>query len=107
MFPANFVSKNIQRDPEPGKLSVFRVRSILSCLVVRATTDKQKTKKKEKVTTVSVEKIDLCLEMLKSADATDLNQAESETTKELEGDYLNVYIQNFKGHINLVEVSCT
>ena len=93
MFPANFVSKNIQRDPEPGKLFVFRVRSINSfCLVVRVTTDKQKTKKKDKVTTVSVEKIDLCLEMLKSADATDLNQAESETTKELEGDYLNILL---------------
>lgn len=69
LFPANFVSKNIQRDPEP---------------VVRATTDKQKTKKKDKVTTVSLDKIDLCLEMLKSADATDVNQAESQTTQELE-----------------------
>lgn len=58
------------------------------------TTDKQKTKKKEKITTVSVEKIDLCLEMLKSADATDLNQAESETTKELEGDYLHTLLYN-------------
>ena len=56
-------------------------------LVVRVTTDKQKTKKKEKVTTVSVEKIDLCLEMLKSADATDVNQAESQTTQELEGEH--------------------
>ena len=54
---------------------------------MRTTTDKKKTKKKEKVTSVSVEKIDLCLEMLKSADATDLNQAESETTKELEGEH--------------------
>lgn len=54
-------------------------------LVVRVTTDKKKTKKKDKVTTVSLEKIDLCLEMLKSADATDANQAESETTQELEG----------------------
>ena len=52
---------------------------------MRATTDKQKTKKKDKVTTVSLDKIDLCLEMLKSADATDVNQAESQTTQELEG----------------------
>ena len=55
-------------------------------LVVRVITDKKKTKKKDKVTTVSLEKIDLCLEMLKSADASDANQAESETTQELEGE---------------------
>ena len=58
----------------------------VSVLVVRVTTDKKKTKKKDKVTTVSLEKIDLCLEMLKSADATDANQAESQTTQELEGE---------------------
>ena len=64
-------------------------RQIACCfLVVKATNDKQKANKKEKVTAVSVEKIDLCLEMLKSADATDLNQGESETTKELEGEYV-------------------
>ena len=58
----------------------------VSVLVVRVTTDKKKTKKKDKVTTVSLEKIDLCLEMLKSADATDANQAENQTTQELEGE---------------------
>ena len=61
---------------------------ILYVLVVRTTTDQQKTKKKEKVTTVSLEKINLCLEMLKSADATDANQAESQTTQELEGGHI-------------------
>ena len=65
---------------------------ILFVVVVRATTDKNKAQKKEKekVTTVSVEKIDLCLEMLKSADATDINQAESQTTQELEGNTICV-----------------
>ncbi|XP_065897860.1 signal transducing adapter molecule 1-like isoform X2 [Dysidea avara] len=68
LFPANFVSKNMQKEPEP---------------VVKTTSD-QKKKKQNKVVTVSLEKINLCLEMLKSADATDANQAESETTRELE-----------------------
>ena len=53
--------------------------------MVKTTSDQKKKKKQDKVVKVSLEKINLCLEMLKSADATDANQAESETTRELEG----------------------
>jgi signal transducing adaptor molecule len=85
LFPASFVSKNLNKDPEPS------------------TQEKKKSKKKTKtgvsatnsarpinvggaVGVVNEQKVDLLLDMLKSADVKDTSREESKTVKELESE---------------------
>ncbi|CAI8029248.1 Signal transducing adapter molecule 1 [Geodia barretti] len=85
LFPASFVSKNLNKDPEPS------------------TQEKKKSKKKTKTGVsatnsarpinvggaegvVNEQKVDLLLDMLKSADVKDTSREESKTVKELESE---------------------
>ncbi|XP_062520363.1 signal transducing adapter molecule 1-like [Corticium candelabrum] len=75
LFPANFVSPDLSAPPPSQQLADRRTRFADSVPV---------TEKAKKKAEISEEKIDLLLEMLKNADATDANGEEDATVKELE-----------------------